>query len=395
VSRFLFVVPPLAGHTYPTVAVGNELAGRGHQVAWAGHAEIVGPLLPAGAYLIPVGTPAAVAEMEAIQARSRGLRGAAALRFLWEDFLIPLAASMVPGVEAAIDEFAPDALVVDQQAVAGALVARRRGLRWATSATTSAELTDPFALMPRLADWVTRCLRDFQRSFGVPEAEARTGDLRFSDHLVLAFSTEALVGPPERFPGHYVFVGPSIGVRSDRSSSAAFPWDWLDPARQHVLVSLGTVNRDAGRRFFTAAAEAVAPLGERIQTVLVAPTDLLDAPSDHVLVREFVPQLELLPHLDAVVSHAGHNTVCESLAHGVPLVVAPIRDDQPIVAQQVVDAGAGIRVRFGRVGATELREAVTAVLDDSAYRTADQRIRASFDAAGGAAAAADHLEKLA
>jgi MGT family glycosyltransferase len=393
VSRYLFVVPPLAGHTYPTAAVGRELAGRGHQVAWAGHAEIVGPLLPSGARLIPVGAAAAVAEMEAIQARSRGLRGAAALRFLWADFLIPLAASMVPGVEAATEEFAPDVLVVDQQAFAGALVARRRGLPWATSATTSAELTDPFALMPKLAGWVERCLQDFQRSSGVPEAEARRGDLRFSDDLVLAFSTEALVGPTGRFPAHYAFVGPALGARSD-PGRAAFPWSWLDPARRHVLVSLGTVNRDAGRRLLTAAAEALAPLGDRLQAVLVAPADLLDAPPDHVLVREFVPQLELLPHLDAVVSHGGHNTVCESLAHGVPLVVAPIRDDQPIVAQQVVDAGAGIRVRFGRVGATELREAVTTLLDDPSYRAAAQRVQESFAAAGGAAAAADHLEKL-
>jgi len=38
-------------------------------------------------------------------------------------------------VAAAVDQFRPDALVVDQQAVAGALVANARGLPWATSAT--------------------------------------------------------------------------------------------------------------------------------------------------------------------------------------------------------------------------------------------------------------------
>ena len=34
-SRILFVVPPLTGHINPTVAVGAELAARGHDVAWA------------------------------------------------------------------------------------------------------------------------------------------------------------------------------------------------------------------------------------------------------------------------------------------------------------------------------------------------------------------------
>ena len=58
---------------------------------------------------------------------------------------------------------------------------------------------------------------------------------------------------------------------------------------------------------------------------VVAPDGMLDITAPNVLVRPSVPQLELLPHLDAVVCHAGHNTVCEALAHGVPLVVAPIR----------------------------------------------------------------------
>jgi MGT family glycosyltransferase len=114
-----------------------------------------------------------------------------------------------------------------------------------------------------------------------------------------------------------------------------------------------------------------------------------------MLVREYVAQLDLLPYLHAVVSHAGHNTVCEALAHGVPLVVAPIRDDQPVVASQVTDSGAGIRVHFGRVGSTELRTAITTVLDDPSYGAAARRVQTSFATAGGATVAADHLEKLA
>ncbi len=387
-SRFLFVVPPLVGHTLPTVAVGRELADRGHQIAWAGHAETVRPLLPPGAKLIPVAANFGGQTLAQVRRRSVGLRGAAAFRFLWGDFLIPLGASMVPGVAEAVDEFAPDVLVVDQQALAGALVARQRGLPWATSATTSAELTDQFATMPQLDTWARQCLADFQRGLAVSEPV----DLRFSDHLVLAFTTATLVGPVCDFPGHYVFVGPAIGART---GGPEFPWNWLRPDRQHVLVSLGTVNQEAGRRFFATAVQAVAPLADQLQAILVAPPDLVDPPPDHILVSGFVPQLDLLPDLDAVVSHAGHNTVCEALAHGVPLVVAPIRDDQPVIAGQVVDAGAGVRVHFGRVGATELRNAITTVLDDRSYRAAARRVQTSFATAGGAATAADHLEKLA
>jgi MGT family glycosyltransferase len=115
----------------------------------------------------------------------------------------------------------------------------------------------------------------------------------------------------------------------------------------------------------------------------------------NVVVRGRVPQLALLRHMNAVVCHGGHNTVCEALAHDLPSVLAPIRDDQPVVAEQVVQAGAGVRVRFGRVTAGDLRKAVRDVLDEAGYRRAAHDIRRSFDAAGGAPAAADRLESLA
>lgn len=386
-SRFLFVVPPFAGHILPTVAVGQQLIDRGHTIAWAGHPATLGPLLPPGARVIPIAAEFSGQRLAEIRSRSLGLRSTAAFRFLWAEVLIPLARSMVPAVTAAVNDFRPDVLVVDQQAPAGALVARQRGLPWATSATTSAELTDQFTTMPKVGAWARQCLFDFQHDFAV----ANPVDLRFSDHLVLIFSTIALLGPGCEFPGHYVFVGPSMG---ERAGVPDFPWKWLDPHRQHVLVSLGTLNQEAGRRFFTTALAAVTPLADRLQAIIVAPPHLIDSLPDHVLVREFVPQLDLLPHLHAVVCHAGHNTVCETLTHGIPLVVAPIRDDQPVIANQVTTAGAGIRVHFSRVSAVELRTALTAVLDNPSYRSAAQRIQTSFIAAGGAAVAADHLEKL-
>jgi len=376
-SRFLFVVPPLVGHTVPTVAVGAELANRGHQVAWAAHPEPVGRLLTPGMKLIPVAADIDGQTPAQLQQQWQGLQRLAAFRFLWQEFLLPLAASMVPGVTAAVDEFRPDVLIADQQALAGALVARQRGLTWVTSASTSSELTDQFATMPSLGAWIHQLQTDFQYRFAVSDPV----DLRFSDHLVLVYTTEALVGPLGAFPGHYAFVGPAI---SSPTRKPAFPWEWLDSARQQVVVSLGTVNTEAGERFFTTAVEAVAPLAHRLQTILVAPHGMLGS----------VPLLDLLRHVDALVCHAGHNMVCEALAHRVPLVVAPIRDQQPATAKQVVDAGAGIRVHFSRVGANELRHAIMTVLDDSSYQAAAQRVQTSFAAAGGATTAADHLEKL-
>ncbi|BEL03914.1 glycosyltransferase [Actinoplanes sichuanensis] len=381
-SRYLFVVPPLTGHINPAAAVARELTARGHRVAWAGRAATLAGL---GAEVYDAGDPALDAALRDSHERRLGLRGAGALKFLWEEFIVPLARTSRPGVEAAADAFEPDVIVADQQALAGALVARRRGLTWVTSATTSGEFTDPYAAMPKVDDWIRERMAGLCRDAGVAE----TTDLRFSDDLVLAFTSAALLGSDREFPGHYAFVGPALTARPDHTG---FPWSALDPGRRRVLVSLGTVNGDGGARFFDAVVRAAEPLD--VQLIVAAPAGLLPDPPPYVLTRPHLPQLDLLSHVDAVVCHAGHNTVCEALAHGLPLVVAPIRDDQPVIAGQVTAAGAGVRVRFARCGPDELRTALVSVLSEPAYRVAAGRVRESFLAAGGAPAAADHLEKI-
>ncbi|KUO10062.1 glycosyltransferase [Streptomyces sp. DSM 15324] len=381
-SRFLFVVPPLVGHVNPTVGVAAELVARGHRVAWVcPEPELVARLAGADAVVLAC---AGTGPGE----RPAGLRGPEALKFLWEWYLLPLAEAMAPGVRAAVREFRPDVVVADQQAFAGAFTAERLGLPWATSATTSAEFTDPLAGLPKVREWVDGRLAALRAAIGDP---LRVTDPRFSPHLVLAFSTPELAGPAEGVR----WVGPSVTARPE---TPGFPWEWLDAGRATVLVSLGTANADAGGRFLDVCRTALRERADRVQALIVDPGGTLGAATDDkdVLVVPSVPQLALLRRgVDAVVCHAGHNTVCEALWHGVPLVVAPIRDDQPVVAGQVVDAGAGVRVRFGRVTAERLGAALDAVLHGPAHRAAAERIGSAFRAAGGAPAAADHLEKLA
>lgn len=387
--RFLFVVPPLAGHINPTLAVGAELIARGHDVAWTGYREVLTDLLPDGWTWIPVADGLPGPLVSTIEQRAAGLRGAAALKFLWEDFLHPLADHMVDGVAAAIDSFDPDVVVVDQQTVAGAVVAERTGRCWATSSTTSAELVDPFEGLPKIRAWADRLLVDFQVAHGLPAAGATAERIRSSSHLVLAFTTPTLVGDRLHTTAPVAFVGPAVG----RPDPTPFPWERLEVDGPKVLVSLGTVNAEAGERFFRAAAEGLT--GRCGLAVIVAPPDLVGPVPDDVLVARRVPQLALLPYLDAVVTHGGHNTVCESLAHGVPLVVAPIRDDQPVIAEQVVAAGAGVRIRFARPRPETIADALDRVLTDPEVRTAAHRVAASFAEAGGAPAAADRLLALA
>jgi MGT family glycosyltransferase len=319
-----------------------------------------------------------------LQEKANRVSGLASLRFLWGDFLLPLARVMVPEVDEAINSFKPDVLLVDQQALAGAIIAQRQQMPWATLATSGAgALQNPLAELPKVWEWVKAQVAQLQSEFGLDPATVTD----ISSSLMVIFSSRELVGQGD-YPTHYQFVGPSI---SERSGHVDFPWrDLSDHPR--ILVSLGTVNRERGVSFFQTVIEAFAD--ENIQVIMVAPKELAAEAPSNIIIREYVPQLALLDHVQAVVCHAGQNTVSEALAHGLPLLVAPIKDDQPVIASQVVQAGCGLRLKFGRIRPGELLESVKRVMRESEFCVAAQKIKASFEVAGGAGRAAELVEQL-
>jgi MGT family glycosyltransferase len=384
VKRFLFVVPPFAGHVHPTVSVARRLAARGHRVAWAAHARAVRHLLPDDAEILPLDDEGSERATGAFVDRARRLRGLESLQFLWQEMLLPLARGTLPRVLDAMASYAPDVVIADHQALAGAFAARKLDVPFATFCTTSASIVDPLADLPKVKEWIDAQVNELESDAGLEHRPSP----EISPHLVVVFSTEELVGNDRAWPGHFRFVGPSI---QDRPDATPFPWDALAP-KPRIFVSLGTISADTGQDFYAAVVTALGDLDA--QVIIAADPSLVPEAPAHFIVRGRVPQLELLPCVDAVVCHAGHNTVCEALANGLPLVVAPIRDDQPVVAQQVVRAGAGVRVRYGRLSPTSLRDAVERILGESKYRDAAARIRGSFQNAGGASAAADALTAM-
>jgi zeaxanthin glucosyltransferase len=390
-SRFLFVVLPMAGHVNPPAAVARVLAGNGHEVAWCGSRARLSRLLGQQAVIYPTG-------MQLF--RGQADTGMAAVKSLWEGFVVPFARFTMRSVEDAVRDWRPDVVVADQHALAGPLAARRHGLPWATLCTSSMELAAPFpslsiSSLPKVDGWIRDQLAALAAEAGVTAeaglADGWPGDLRFSPHLVIVFATAALLGGAD-FPSHFALTGPALAARADEPS---FRWDRLDPGRRQVLVTVGTMSSNVEEDFYGRMMRALEPLGDRVQPVLVVPPEVLPGLPGHVIAQARLPMLDLLPHLDAVVCHGGMNTVCEALSHAVPLVVAPLTRDQPANAANVARAGAGIRLNFHRASPERLRAAVLDVLGDPGYRAAAGRIRDSFTAAGGAPAAAAKLEGLA
>jgi len=378
--RIAFVVPPLTGHVNPTIAVAQSLKAQGHEVCWIGH-ERLDSWLPEGSELIPLTLSDDF--FIPFDQHSHKVRGLESVKFFFEQFAIPLAVETYPQVEAIVRDIKPDLLLVDQQMVSGALVARKLQLPWLTFATTSASLIKQ---QGNFEQWFTDKFHDLQSQCDFRPLLDRP---EISPHGVVVFSSHELVGlQSDLYDASYHFVGPTIRAQDTQDD---FPWHKLKQDKKKVLVSLGTVSRDRTASYYKAMMEALAD--EDIQVIMSAPEAMADIAPDNFIVMPRVPQVSLLPHLDAVVTHAGHNTVCETLFNGLPMVVSPIRDDQPVIAQQVVDAGAGVFLRFGRASAKMAKQAVMDVLTNPHYKENAQSIQSSFKSLGGAVAVTQLIEE--
>ena len=182
------------------------------------------------------------------------------------------------------------------------------------------------------------------------------------------------------------YTGPFVDPH--QRAPVEFPWDCLD-GRPLIYASLGTLQNGAEDMFRTIA-EACAPLNAQLVISLgggLSPERLPNLPGSPLVVG-YAPQLDLLKRAALCITHAGLNTVLESLTEGVPLVALPLGNDQPGVAARIRARRAGLVIPRSRLNVQRLRTAVYATLTDDRYRTAARTIQSAIrgiDALGQAA----------
>lgn len=194
----------------------------------------------------------------------------------------------------------------------------------------------------------------------------------------------------EKPPGlHY--TGPF--VHSGRHQVAEFPWERLD-SRPLIYASMGTL-QNGSEGIFRTIAKACAGLDAQLVISLgggLDPVKLGKLAGDPVVVR-YAPQLEILKRAALVITHAGINTVLESLREGVPLVAVPLAHDQPGVAARVKARGASVTVPLRWLNAARLRRAVVTVLQDTRYREAARELQSAIRKVDGLGSAAELIER--
>lgn len=390
-ATIAYVGLPAHGHTNPTLPIMRELVDRGHQVIYYNGESFQEKVAPTGVEFRPLPEP-----LPTSRAISEALH----------EFIN--AAKIISGMSRHLTRFLitefererPDLVIYDSAAMWGYIAARtynipqicfittfvldgsQKAIGWGTMARF---LWEALPHAPKLLRW----RRAMAREFG---AENAGGITEYAD-LNLVF-TSATFHPENSFiDDRFYFVGPSLDPATrDRD----FPFEQLSEGPK-IYISLGTVNH-LDLDFYRAAFDAFG--GYPAQFILSIgknsdPAQLGLIPGNF-LVRQTVPQLDILRLVDAFITHGGMNSVHEGLYYGVPLIVVPHQFEQLLNGKQVAKTGAGIligtRRPLGRVTAAELRQALDQLLSTATYRKNATHIGDSLNGAGGYMRAVEAIE---
>lgn len=389
-ARVLFINGGSEGHVNPTIGVVQELISRGEEVVYFTIEDFRERIEETGA------TVKTFDVQKFINAFISGGRNNLLERI---NGLLHTADIMIPSVLEQIKGEHFDYLIHDSMFGCGHLIAQILKLPAINSCTTFAQTNESFDKMfEQLSKKIPEeTFDEFQRLTGVVKekfgVEIRTPYEVYCNPapLTIVYTTKEFQPNGEAFDQTYKFVGPSI---SSRLTQENFDLTAIE-GKSTIYISLGTIMNQA-IDFYKLCLDAfgstdhtvVMSIGEKTQF-----TELGDIP-ENFIVKNYVPQTEVLKYSKLFITHGGMNSTHEGLYYGVPLIVIPLSADQPIIAGQVASIGAGIALQMNSLSANQLREAADYVLNQSSFHEAVTNIRESFQKSGGYQKAVDEIFKL-
>jgi UDP:flavonoid glycosyltransferase YjiC (YdhE family) len=389
--RVLFTLLPGTGSLRPLLPLAQVLRARGHDVAFCSSPALGPAVERQGLPFFAAGLDWDTSDphyIEVLCAEAGGLTfppltGMARLAWVTNELFIGAAARRMLGdVVRFAGDWSTDLIVRQSLEYSGCVAAERLGLPHASVADAAHSALDR-------RHEVVASLDRLRSSVGLPPDP--DGDMVYR-HLHLCFAPPRFDGLDAAFPPTACFLrhtNPTLA--GERLPS------WLDAleSRPTVLVSMGTVfHRTAG--IFEAVLEGLRD--EPVNVLVAAGFDQdpgrFGPQPPHVRVESYLPVPALLPRCDLFVTHGGFNSVKESLAAGVPMVVIPISADQPYSAERCAALGVGVALGREERLPSDVRRAARTVLADRGFARRAKEMQRDMAALPGPDHAVALLETL-
>jgi len=191
--------------------------------------------------------------------------------------------------------------------------------------------------------------------------------------LVLITADFALEYPQPLLPSN-IMVGQLSAAKEPVPLSQEFEEFVTNSSHGFIIVSFGSNVGALSEEKVNMLAAAFGKLRQRVVWRLKGyiPSSL----SSNIKAVEWLPQNDLLAHKDikAFVSHVGHNSLYESVYHGVPLVGFPLYGDQFFNAKKVEHFGLGLYVDHNSFEVDEMVEKIEQVISEPRLKAEATRI---------------------
>lgn len=355
--RVLVTAFPAIGNFHAVAPFALAARRAGHEVCVATAPDLVPWVIACGLAARPVGPM-----VRALVSRASGPLAGHMLTDVWPQ---AVAGDLIRLVE----EWQPGLVVHEEGEYAAVLAAARLGVpcithSWATPARPPQGREDAVGRLSAL--WAEHA----------PGRQPTTTGVAYLDACPPPFQLGGLRGVPGVIAVRGVpYDGPvhaSPRWLADLPRPAAYVTLGADPAYS-VPEVLGLLARSAA----VIASSVVVTTGPR------DPASLGELP-DNVRAMAYIPQSQVLPHVDVVISQGGAGGVLGTVMHAVPHLVVPGRDrSQQDVAAVTAGIGTGLRLRPDQHDEASIRAALVELVSDVRFVLAAGRVRAQLEALPG------------
>lgn len=380
--RILFTFAGGTGHLDPLVPVARAIKAAGHAAVFAARPWMVPKVEALGFAALPAGSDEGLTP---VRRPLLALDAEREERDMREGFARHIARERAVDLIAIAADWRPDVIVWEETDFAAPVVAERLDLPHAAVIVIAAGTFVRTGL-------VAEPLNELRAQYGLPPDPEL---VMLHRNLVLSPIPPGFRDPTSPLPTTAHEFRPFSLGRSTPEGGPPWPGRLADAPT--VYFTLGTVfNMESGDLF----SRILSGLQELPVNLVVTvgrdldPLELGPQPAN-VHIERFIPQSVVLPHCDLVVSHGGSGSVVGALAHGLPMLLAPMGADQPSNAARCEALGIGRVLDVITAKPAEVRDAAALLLADPTYRSAAERIREKFAALPGPESTVPLLERLA